>query len=292
MLYDIKLRLDYTYDTPVSGGRHLIRVSPADVPGAQRVVASSINIMPRASEFTGFSDFFGTRVGALTYRSEHRALSISMTARVDVQRSEPGIDFSPAIQDLRGEIRSIWSVAPTSPHHFLGKSPRIVLDRAITDYAGMSLRHTSSVYAAAEDLCKRIHNDFIYDGTATEVDTAVTDAFALRRGVCQDFAHIMIAGLRGLGIPAGYVSGFLRTLPPEGQPRLDGADAMHAWVRVWCGHRTGWVEFDPTNAMRAGQDHITVGYGRDYADVSPIIGVLRSSGGHRTSQAVDVVVVS
>jgi len=99
----------------------------------------------------------------------------------------------------------------------------------------------------------------------------------------------MIAGLRGVGIPAGYVSGFLRTIPPKGKPRLEGADAMHAWVRVWCGQHAGWIEFDPTNAMLAGPDHITIGHGRDYSDISPIVGVLRTSGEHSAKQSVDVV---
>src|SRR5690606_27146411 len=152
------------------------------------------------------------------------------------------------------------------------------LDPEITAYARASILRTASVRAAALDYCLTIHRDFAYDREATEVDTAPGDAFRLRRGVCQDFAHVMIAGLRGVGIPAAYVSGFIRTIPPEGKPRLEGADAMHAWVRVWCGVHTGWVEFDPTNAMLAGPDHITIGHGRDYADISPIVGVLRTSG--------------
>ena len=121
--------------------------------------------------------------------------------------------------------------------------------------------------------------------------TKAADAFALRRGVCQDFSHVMIAGLRGLGIPAGYVSGFLRTIPPPGKERLEGADAMHAWVKVWCGLEAGWQEFDPTNGMRASNDHITVGYGRDYADVAPIVGVLKTTGSQTGEQAVDVIPV-
>jgi transglutaminase-like putative cysteine protease len=146
-----------------------------------------------------------------------------------------------------------------------------------------------SVQAAAMDLCLSIHRDFAYDRESTDVDTAPLEAFNLRKGVCQDFVHVMIAGLRGVGIPAGYVSGFLRTIPPKGKPRLEGADAMHAWVRAWCGQHTGWVEFDPTNAMLAGPDHITIGHGRDYADISPIVGVLRTSGGHEAKQSVDVI---
>jgi transglutaminase-like putative cysteine protease len=140
-------------------------------------------------------------------------------------------------------------------------------------------------------LCLAIQRDFEYDPKATDVETKPSEAFALKKGVCQDFAHVMIAGLRGMSIPAGYVSGFLRTIPPAGQARLEGADAMHAWVRVWCGTNMGWVEFDPTNAMIAGADHISIGHGRDYADISPIVGVLRTHGSHETRQSVDVIKV-
>jgi transglutaminase-like putative cysteine protease len=130
-----------------------------------------------------------------------------------------------------------------------------------------------------------------FDAKATDADTSPAEAFEKRHGVCQDFSHIMIACLRGTGIPAGYVSGYLRTLPPAGQPRLQGADAMHAWVRAWCGTGMGWVEFDPTNAMMAGLDHVVVARGRDYSDVSPVKGVLRTPGGQTSRQAVDIVPV-
>ena len=183
----------------------------------------------------------------------------------------------------------VRSLAPLAPHHFLAPSDHAGIDAAITAYAHDSL--ASSVVATAVDLCNRIHRDFAYDGKATTVQTRASDAFALKRGVCQDFSHIMIAGLRGLGIPAGYVSGFLRTIPPKGKPRLEGADAMHAWVKAWCGRDAGWQEFDPTNGMRASNDHITVGYGRDYSDVAPIVGVLKTTGGQVGEQAVDVIPV-
>jgi transglutaminase-like putative cysteine protease len=121
------------------------------------------------------------------------------------------------------------------------------------------------------------------------VDTPATEAFAKQRGVCQDFSHIMIACLRGIGIPAGYVSGFLRTLPPPGKPKLEGADAMHAWVHAWCGDAAGWVEFDPTNDCFVGADHIVVARGRDYSDVAPIKGAMRIAGDQKSRQAVDVI---
>lgn len=251
-----------------------------------------IRALTSSAERSEFTDFFGWRVTALTYRSAHEMLDIAMTARVEVVRQTSEPDNATTLADLPAEIANIWDMGTLSPHHFLGASPRVSITPEITDYARHSLANTQTAFAAANDLCLRINRDFAYDGEATLVDTPVTDAFSLKRGVCQDFAHIMIAGLRGLGIPAGYVSGFLRTLPPEGMPKLEGADAMHAWVKVWCGAQAGWVEFDPTNAMRAGQDHIVIGYGRDYADISPIVGVLRSAGGHQASQAVDVLEVA
>ena len=146
-----------------------------------------------------------------------------------------------------------------------------------------------TVKEAVSTVCRAVYQAFTYDSDATDVDTPPAEAFARRAGVCQDYAHVMIAGLRGIGIPSGYVSGFLRTIPPEGRERLEGADAMHAWVKAWCGVGMGWLEFDPTNAMAAENDHIVAAHGRDYDDVAPVVGVVRLSGGHVTRQAVDVV---
>lgn len=292
MLYDIRLKLAYAYDAPVSGGRHQVRVFPANLSGIQRVIATSLTVDPRPAELSEFTDFFGSRVTTIAFRSAHDFLDIGLSARVEVLRGTPGIDLSPRLDALRTETSGTWEMNALSPHHFLSPSPRIAIDPAISAYARRSVRPDISVRELAREVCLRIHDDFIYDGEATLVDTPVAEAFSLQRGVCQDFAHIMISGLRGLGIPAGYVSGFLRTIPPQGAARLEGADAMHAWVKVWCGRETGWIEFDPTNAMFAGPDHIVIGYGRDYSDVTPIIGMLRSAGGQETTQAVDVLEVA
>jgi transglutaminase-like putative cysteine protease len=199
------------------------------------------------------------------------------------------LDVSPDIAGLQKEIRSVWSIAADAPHHFLTSSTHAAIDPNITAYAAQSLAGTRTVMEAVKHLNNRIHADFTYESDVTDVRTTARQAFDLRAGVCQDFSHVMIAGLRGLGIPAGYVSGFLRTIPPPGEERLEGADAMHAWVRAWCGREAGWQEFDPTNAMVAGNDHITIGYGRDYADVSPIVGVLKTSGSQEGKQSVDVI---
>jgi len=289
MLYDVRLELHYDYEASVHGDRHLVRVSPISIPGVQRVIASSLSFDPKPELETTFTDFFENSVTTIAYDDYHDYLDVRLTARVQVEDSEKPVDLSPTLDGLRSEIASLWSMDASSPHHYLAASPRVPLSRPITTYAQASVDRTQSVQAAAMDLCLAIHRDFAYDKKATRVDTAPLEAFNLRRGVCQDFVHVMVAGLRGVGIPAGCVSGFLRTIPPKGKPRLEGADAMHAWVRVWCGVHQGWLEFDPTNAMLAGADHITIGHGRDYSDISPIIGVLRTSGDHKTKQSVDVV---
>ncbi|MBI4922608.1 MAG: transglutaminase family protein [Devosia nanyangense] len=290
MLYDVRLELHYDYEGFVHGDRHLIRVAPASIPGVQRVIASSISFDPKPDSETNFVDFFGNTVTTIAYSGYHDRLDVRLSARVGVEDEASPADLSPDLPGLSRELAALWTLDAASPHHFLAPSPRIALSQPITDYARRSVERTHSVRAAAMDFCLAIHGDFAYDKKATKVDTLPLEAFHLRRGVCQDFSHVMIAGLRGVGIPAAYVSGFLRTIPPKGKPRLEGADAMHAWVRVWCGQHAGWVEFDPTNAMLAGADHITIGHGRDYTDISPIVGVLRTSrGGHETKQSVDVV---
>jgi transglutaminase-like putative cysteine protease len=291
MQYDIRLQLHYDYDTPVGGGRHQVRVMPHSLPGVQRVVAASLAFSPQPAERSDFSDFFSNGVTSISFRETHQRLDVRMSARVAVSRPDPSPDVSPDLARLRGEIASVRSLAPEAPHHFLASSSHAALDEAITAYARDSFSPSRSAASLADELCLRIHRDFVYDGEATTVATSAGEAFGMRRGVCQDFTHVMIAGLRGLGVPAGYVSGFLRTLPPPGKERLEGADAMHAWVRVWCGADAGWLEFDPTNGMRAGNDHITVGYGRDYSDVAPIVGVLKTAGGQAARQSVDVIPV-
>jgi transglutaminase-like putative cysteine protease len=291
MLYDIRLNLHYDYDAAAGGSRHHVHVVPQTIPGVQRVIASSLSFSPMPSERSDFLDFFGNAMTSVAFRGSYDALDIRMSARVSVSRPEPGFDVSPTLANLAEEIVSVRSLSSDAPHHFLAASDYVELDPVITAYARESLARVASVTAVANDFCNRIYNDFAYDGEATTVATRAADAFALKRGVCQDFSHVMIAGLRGLGIPAGYVSGFLRTIPPSGKERLEGADAMHAWVKVWCGLEAGWQEFDPTNGMRASNDHITVGYGRDYADVAPIVGVLKTTGSQTGEQAVDVIPV-
>ncbi|MCL6706554.1 transglutaminase family protein [Pseudomonas sp. R2.Fl] len=291
MLYDISLRMSYVYEVPASGAHHVLRVLPLTLNDRQRLVAGSVHVEPKPDESSTFMDFFEHPATYLQVRSPHERLEIRMQARVSVQAPLPTADLSPILESLPEELADCWSLGPDSPHHFLGPSPRLDEVPEISAYAREKVTAGQTVRQIAEALCARVHRDFTYDTKATTVDTTPREAFALKRGVCQDFSHVMILALRSLGIPAGYVSGFLRTIPPPGKERLEGADAMHAWVRVWCGETTGWIELDPTNDMPAGSDHVVVAYGRDYADVAPVIGVLKSYGSHETVQAVDVVPV-
>lgn len=289
MRYDIRLRLCYRYHYPVADARHLAWVAPRSLPGVQTVQSLRVGVVPMPAECSDFEDFFGNRVTAFALRQSHETLEVDMHARVDVVRGAPGPDRSPDLAGLRAELSAQRTLVPESPWHFLSASARIPPLPRIIDYAARSGRRQQTVLGILQDLGKRLHKDFSYDAEATEVDTPIGKAFDMRAGVCQDFSHIMIAGLRGLGIPAGYVSGFLRTLPPPGKPRLEGADATHAWVRVWCGEAMGWYEFDPTNGIAAGEDHIVMAYGRDYDDVPPIAGVLKTLGEQKSTQLVDVI---
>lgn len=291
MLYDIHARIRYDYDQPATAGRNLLRLMPATLPGRQRLMAGRITASPEPAEHAERADFFGNAVTELTFRQSAGSTVFELSARVERIAGDDGgamLDLSPALSDLAREIATHQSLAPASPHHFLGASSRVAPDAAITAFARDMIEPGMTVLGFARRLGAALHAEMTFDASATTVDTPTPEAFRLRQGVCQDFSHVMIAGLRGCGVPAGYVSGYLRTLPPEGQPRLEGADAMHAWVRLWCGPETGWIEYDPTNDMAAGECHITVAHGRDYDDVSPVQGVLRVAGGQRSLQSVDV----
>jgi transglutaminase-like putative cysteine protease len=291
MLYDLSLHMGYAYDVPASGARHVIRVLPLSLPDRQRLIAGSVTVSPTVDEKTTFIDFFGQQATSVFLRAPHERLDIRMHARVMVEAPTMTADLSPTLDALRRQLADVWSVDPSSPHHLTGTSPRLPEDPEIAAYARETAKVGQTIREIATALCTRIHKDFKYDPEATTVDSTPREAFKLKRGVCQDFAHVMIVALRSLGIPAGYVSGFLRTIPPPGKERLEGADAMHAWVRVWCGEALGYVEFDPTNDIPAGSDHIVVAYGRDYSDIAPVIGVLKGYGNQKADQAVDVIPV-
>jgi transglutaminase-like putative cysteine protease len=290
MLYDVGLTITYAYASPAAGGRHLLRMLPADLPTRQRLVAGRLAIDPEPDERLDGSDFFGNATVECAYRSPYSRIRFEVHARVNRTATPlPDADASPRIGALAREIAGHRGVGRHAPVHFVGSSPHAPYVGEIAAYARALVAADAMALAAVRAIGDALHADLRFDATATTVDTPIAVAFAARHGVCQDFSHIMIAALRSVGVPAGYVSGFLRTEPPPGKPRLEGADAMHAWVRAWCGNAIGWVEYDPTNGVFAGSDHIIVARGRDYSDVAPVKGVLRSAGGQSSSQAVDVI---
>jgi len=291
MLYDIGMTIAYDYARPAVAGRHLLRMLPAALPGSQRCLSAALTVAPEPAERREMIDFFGNRGVEIAFRQVHDEILFRVTARVERLAVAASLDISPDLAGLAREIAASRSLDPAAPHHFLGASPRTAPRREMTAYARKQLGRRQTALEAVRAIGLALHRDLRFDPDATTVDTPPAEAFKRRHGVCQDFAHIMIACLRGVGIPAGYVSGFLRTIPPPGRPRLEGADAMHAWVRAWCGREAGWVEFDPTNAVDVGTDHIVVARGRDYDDVAPVKGVLRIAGAQNSEQAVDVVAV-
>lgn len=291
-LYDIALRITQRYESPAVGARQVARLVPPSIAGEQDVIAAVLQIDPLPDERHDRQDFFGNGVVEVAYRTAQEHIEYRVSARVRRYGMEPSLLPSPGVAALAADIARIRSLAPAAPHHFLPPSPRVPVVADVAAYARGLIAAEMPVMEAVEALGLALNRDLSFDPEATEVDTPMADAFAARHGVCQDFSHIMIGGLRALGIPAGYVSGFLRTIPPEGEPRLQGADAMHAWVRAWCGVEIGWVEYDPTNACYAGTDHVLIARGRDYGDVAPVKGVLRTAGPQAADHAVDVVEVA
>ena len=292
MRYDIKLTIDYAFQAPAAGARQILHIMPMAIEGRQRLVAGSILIEPEPAMRRDRDDFFGNRLTELAFTEPHSKIVIALKARVEVTGGAAPRAASPDLPGLVRQLDAETDLGPRSPLHFLAASPYAQPDPAIAAWARTHLEPGRQCGSIVEQLGLALHREMRFDAEATTVDTPASEAFAARHGVCQDFTHIMIVALRSLGIPSGYVSGYLRTLPPPGQERLEGADAMHAWVLAWCGPDAGWVEYDPTNAVFAGTDHVVVGYGRDYADVAPVRGAMRTSGGQTSNQSVDVVPVS
>lgn len=292
MLYGLELNISYQFNRPTGGGRQLLRVMPAQIPGQQDRLESALRISPDPLEQRQFTDFFGNEVIEIIHAPGLSAMEVKMHAKVQRHTPPaPGKETSAplALYQMKDALAQVQDVSPHSPWHYLNASPHIPHVPAIADFAQRSTATCTSVPAAIESLGRALFNTITFDANATEVDTPISVAFALRKGVCQDFAQIMICGLRALGIPSGYVGGYLRTHPPKGQPRLIGADAMHAWTRAWTGPDSGWVEFDATNNTWAGYDHIQSSYGRDYGDIAPVTGTLRLDGGQTGSHRVDIL---
>jgi transglutaminase-like putative cysteine protease len=288
MIYDVRQTTICHYASPVAHAHHVLRLTPVHRDG-QRVHLAALQILPEPAHRREGQDFFGNRLTWIGIEEPHEALTVKLAARVALDAAAaPPSGSTPAWEAVREAAFASSDIGPVSPAHFLFPSRLVSLDPEIRDYTRESFAPGRPVLDGAIELIGRLKADIAYEIGATTVTTTPPMSFALRRGVCQDFAHIMISGLRGIGLPAAYVSGYLRSAPRSDAAPLQGAEAMHAWVLLWCGPDAGWIGLDPTNAVLAAEDHVMLAVGRDYTDVAPVDGVILGSGGQRMEVSVSV----
>ncbi|MBC2667032.1 transglutaminase family protein [Novosphingobium flavum] len=289
MIYTVVHRTEVEYDSPVTLARFNVRLRPAPWAG-QVLLEHGLTVDP--VPWTILDDVGPWVVNRSRLFIRNPLTRLVIVSRFRVEVSAPGFDLAMAVTPSVAQIRDLAlahrDLSPFGPAAYLYASPFVPPSPAITEWARPHLAPESSVLEAGTALMQAIFREFAYDGEATEADTLPGEAFLKKRGVCQDFAHVMLVAARAYGIPAAYVSGYLRTIPPPGKPRLVGADATHAWVALWCGEALGWIGFDPTNNAIARTDHIFTAMGRDYADVAPIDGVFHGGGGQKMEVSVDV----
>ena len=287
MNYSITHRTLYEYAAPVTVSHHVARLEPR-VTNVQGCDKFSLTVFPEPALRKERTDYFGNRLCFFAIQEMHNKLEIVTHSRVSVTAANtPAPENFTAWEQVAELFRDPVSPEVVDSYQFVFDSPHVRASMEFADYAAESFGKGVPLLAGAADLTRRIFEDFKFDPRATTVATPLEEVWEKRRGVCQDFAHLGIACLRSLGLPARYVSGYLRTRPPEGKPRLVGADASHAWFRIFC-PGTGWVDFDPTNNVRPAEEHIIVAYGRDFGDVSPVAGILTGGGEHDVKVSVDV----
>lgn len=284
--YRIEHRTVYDYAGPVVLAQQRVRLLPRTLPW-QRCLQFSLQSDPPWQSAQLEYDYFGNGMHSLFYGGSWQQLSLVTSSEVELgERPWHGcaLPDSPPWEQVRAAVRQ--------PQHarqaeFCFASPLVPLQADIADFARPYFSAGRPLLAAVQALMQAVHEQFAYQPGHTDSNSSVEQVWRSRRGVCQDFAHLMLCALRGVGLAARYMSGYLRTEPPPGQPRLVGSDATHAWIAVWC-PPLGWVEFDPTNNQLAGTDYIVLGWGRDYGDISPVRGVITGAAGHRLQVQVTV----
>lgn len=282
----------YGYTHPVSESRQMIRLTPREL-DYQRSLSHQLKIDPPPSRSENWTDSFGNPVRTIDLETSHEHLFIRTESWIEIlPRTTPDFSQGPTWENVRDTLayRAGRALPPDilAASAFCFESPNIRLKREFAAYALDCFTPGLPLMLGVRALMARIFNEFTFDPEATDIATPVTDVFQQRRGVCQDLSHVMISCLRSVGLAARYVSGYLLTLPPPGKPRLIGADATHAWVSVFCPN-VGWIDFDPTNNSTPSLEHITVGWGRDFSDVSPVRGVILGGGSHTLDISVTVV---
>jgi transglutaminase-like putative cysteine protease len=280
-------RTSYAYSESVTTSYHEARLTPRDHE-TQRSLSHELEVTPAPAVRRRRFDYFGNRTMHFHLSEPHKSLSVNVTTIVEVRPPRViDVERAPPWEGVRDKLKSDRRRDVLDAYQLGFESPHVTTTPALLDYAAPSFTPGRPLLSAARDVCARIHADFTYDNKATTISTTLSQVLAARRGVCQDFAHLMVGCLRAFGLGARYVSGYLRTKPPPGQPRLVGADASHAWASVWV-PELGWVDFDPTNDLLPGTDHVTVAWGRDFSDVTPIRGIILGGGAHSHSVSVDV----
>jgi transglutaminase-like putative cysteine protease len=281
--YDYSARVDLAY--------HIAYLRPA-LADYQQVEAFRLEIEPNPAHQSVGRDVYGNQREVFSLYGPHEKLNVRAESSVRVTPRFETLDpaTSPPWSEVRDDLRYHAGAPFAAETEFVFASPYVPLLPQLRDYAAGSFPQGQPLLVGALELMRRIHADFTYDAKSTDISTPLAVAFKQRRGVCQDYTHVAIGALRMLGLPAAYVSGYLLGSPPPGQPLLIGADASHAWVRVWC-PVNGWIEFDPTNDCLVGSGHVTLATGRDYGDVTPVRGVIRGGGRHTLKVRVSVLPV-
>ncbi len=303
MLLQIVHETRYDYSPSVENAHHVVHLKPANQ-GTQQLLSHVLRISPNPAQQRDLPDVYGNWRSFFSFQSAHDSLVVvadsvvSTGAAPQACEDWEGFEAGPAWEQVREHFRYHAASAWDSASEFLFASPFAPREEAFAEFARPSFSPDRTLPQAAQDLMRRIHRHMTYESLSTEVNTPAVKALAQRKGVCQDFAHIMVACCRAMGLPARYVSGYLLTQPPPGQPRLVGSDASHAWASVYCpAWRDGavdpsqpgqWLDFDPTNDRAPGEDYVTLATGRDFLDVSPLRGVIRGGARHVLSVAVTV----
>jgi transglutaminase-like putative cysteine protease len=291
MQYTITHTTWYAYTEPVPNCHNLVHLAPRDMP-RQQCREHRLVIDPPPTTSARRLDYFGNQADYFAVRGAIMGLKVTAESTVDVEVApDYAALVSPEWESLLIGRAKTYDRSALEILQFTFASPRIRLFPEMFRYAAPSFPAGRPILKAIRDLTTRIHADFKFDARATTVNTPLDEVLHLRRGVCQDFAHLAVGCVRAMGLPARYVSGYICTQPPPGQPRLVGADASHAWASAYCGAELGWVDFDPTNDAFASDEHISIGWGRDYGDICPIQGVFVGGGDHTMGVSVDVVPV-
>lgn len=287
MKYRVTHTTTYSGDQPVSICHNEAWLRPRELP-YQPCSRYELAISPVPSCQTSRVDYFGNQVAVFSFYQGYETLTVTSVSELSIRsRREQWQAPTPPWEDVRDRMRSHADADWMAAYEFVFDSPRVSVGEQVAEYARSSFAPGRPILEAVQDLGARIHRDFEYKPNSSTVTTPVEEVLRSRKGVCQDFAHLQIAALRSVGLAARYVSGYLRTHPPEGKPRLVGVDASHAWLSVFCGE-SGWVDVDPTNNLWPDMEHITVAWGRDYGDVCPLKGVYIGGGHHTLQVSVDV----